>query len=64
MPAASVADGLSSAGPVPGRFEAIDRGQGFAVIVDYAHTPAGLEACLLAARQLAGTAAPAARPAG
>ncbi len=55
VPAASVAEGLSSAGPVPGRFEAVDRGQGFAVVVDYAHTPAGLEACLLAARQLAGS---------
>jgi UDP-N-acetylmuramoyl-L-alanyl-D-glutamate--2,6-diaminopimelate ligase len=39
---------------VPGRFEAIDEGQDFAVIVDYAHTPDSLENVLLAARELAG----------
>jgi UDP-N-acetylmuramoyl-L-alanyl-D-glutamate--2,6-diaminopimelate ligase len=53
VPAAAVADGLSSAGPVPGRLEAVDRGQPFRVLVDYAHTPAGLEACLRAAREMA-----------
>ncbi len=52
VPAAAVADGLSSAGAVPGRLEAIDRGQPFQVLVDYAHTPAGLEACLQAAREM------------
>ncbi len=56
VPAGAVAEGLSSAPPVPGRFESIDKGQGFAVVVDYAHTPAGLEVCLLAARQVAGEA--------
>jgi UDP-N-acetylmuramoyl-L-alanyl-D-glutamate--2,6-diaminopimelate ligase len=54
VPPAAVADGLSSAVVVPGRFESVDRGQPFRVVVDYAHTPAGLEACLLAARELAG----------
>jgi UDP-N-acetylmuramoyl-L-alanyl-D-glutamate--2,6-diaminopimelate ligase len=39
---------------VPGRFEAIDEGQDFAVIVDYAHTPDSLENVLLAARELVG----------
>lgn len=39
---------------VPGRFESIDEGQDFAVIVDYAHTPDSLENVLLAARELAG----------
>ena len=29
----------TTAGRVPGRFEAVDEGQAFAVIVDYAHTP-------------------------
>ncbi|HBT48137.1 MAG TPA: UDP-N-acetylmuramoyl-L-alanyl-D-glutamate--2,6-diaminopimelate ligase [Peptococcaceae bacterium] len=36
----------------PGRFERVERGQEFAVIVDYAHTPDGLENALRAARQL------------
>ena len=35
---------------VPGRFEAVDAGQPFAVIVDYAHTPAGVAAVLRSAR--------------
>jgi len=39
---------------VPGRFEAVDEGQSFAVIVDYAHTPDGLENVLQAARSFAG----------
>jgi UDP-N-acetylmuramoyl-L-alanyl-D-glutamate--2,6-diaminopimelate ligase len=43
---------LASAGQVPGRFEAIDEGQPFAVIVDYAHTPDSLENVLGAARRL------------
>ena len=34
---------------VPGRFEAIDEGQPFAVIVDYAHTPDSLDIVLQAA---------------
>jgi UDP-N-acetylmuramoyl-L-alanyl-D-glutamate--2,6-diaminopimelate ligase len=51
--AAAVADGLSSVAAVPGRFERVDDGRPFAVIVDYAHTPAGLEQVLPSARQLA-----------
>ena len=35
---------------VPGRFEPIDEGQPFAVVVDYAHTPDGLENVLKTAR--------------
>ena len=37
---------------VPGRFETIDEGQDYAVIVDYAHTPDGLENILKTARQI------------
>ncbi|HEY3759054.1 MAG TPA: UDP-N-acetylmuramoyl-L-alanyl-D-glutamate--2,6-diaminopimelate ligase [Solirubrobacteraceae bacterium] len=37
---------------VPGRFEPVDEGQDFAVLVDYAHTPDSLENVLHAARQL------------
>lgn len=38
---------------VPGRFERVIRGQDFLVIVDYAHTPDGLENVLKTSRQLA-----------
>jgi UDP-N-acetylmuramoyl-L-alanyl-D-glutamate--2,6-diaminopimelate ligase len=38
---------------VPGRFEAVDAGQPFHVVVDYAHTPDGLRGVLGAARELA-----------
>jgi UDP-N-acetylmuramoyl-L-alanyl-D-glutamate--2,6-diaminopimelate ligase len=37
---------------VPGRFEAVDEGQPFAVLVDYAHTPGALENVLREARIL------------
>jgi len=42
---------LAAFGGVPGRFERIDAGQDFTVIVDYAHTPDGLEQVLVAARE-------------
>jgi UDP-N-acetylmuramoyl-L-alanyl-D-glutamate--2,6-diaminopimelate ligase len=48
----SAAEALSAATGVPGRFEAIDEGQPFAVLVDYAHTPEALENVLAAARPL------------
>ena len=50
--AADVASALASIGGVPGRFESIDCGQPFAVLVDYAHTPDSLENVLKAARAL------------
>jgi UDP-N-acetylmuramoyl-L-alanyl-D-glutamate--2,6-diaminopimelate ligase len=46
---------------VPGRFEPVEEGQDFAVIVDYAHTPDSLQNVLAAARELvrsAGAGAP------
>jgi len=46
------AAGLARAERVPGRFEPIDEGQDFAVLVDYAHTPDSLENVLRAARRL------------
>jgi UDP-N-acetylmuramoyl-L-alanyl-D-glutamate--2,6-diaminopimelate ligase len=49
---AAVARGLSAATPVPGRFEAIDGGQRFTVLVDYAHKPDALDQALRAAREL------------
>ena len=38
-----IASGLNAMQPIAGRFEAIDEGQPFLVIVDYAHTPDALE---------------------
>ncbi len=49
----AIARGLESVRGVPGRFEAIDEGQPFEVIVDYAHKPLALETLLRAARELA-----------
>ena len=49
----TAAEGLARAERVPGRFEPIDEGQGFAVLVDYAHTPDSLVNVLSAARALA-----------
>src|SRR5438552_4063897 len=46
--------GLESIRGVPGRFESVDVGQPFHVIVDYAHKPDALEKVLRAARELAG----------
>ncbi|MEA2452556.1 MAG: UDP-N-acetylmuramoyl-L-alanyl-D-glutamate--2,6-diaminopimelate ligase [Actinomycetota bacterium] len=45
--------GLGATAPVPGRFESVDGGQPFSVIVDYAHTPDSLDNVLSAARPLA-----------
>jgi UDP-N-acetylmuramoyl-L-alanyl-D-glutamate--2,6-diaminopimelate ligase len=50
--AGDAAAGLARAERVPGRFEPIDEGQDFAVLVDYAHTPDSLENVLRAARRL------------
>jgi UDP-N-acetylmuramoyl-L-alanyl-D-glutamate--2,6-diaminopimelate ligase len=53
VPAATIAAGLTAAGPVSGRFETVEAGQPFRVVVDYAHTPDGLEQLLTAAREVA-----------
>jgi UDP-N-acetylmuramoyl-L-alanyl-D-glutamate--2,6-diaminopimelate ligase len=44
--------GIESVAGVPGRFETVEAGQPFAVVVDYAHTPDSLENVLRAAREL------------
>ena len=49
---AIAAEALAGAARVPGRFEPVDEGQDFAVIVDYAHTPDSLENVLRAARDV------------
>jgi UDP-N-acetylmuramoyl-L-alanyl-D-glutamate--2,6-diaminopimelate ligase len=48
----AAAAGLARAAPPPGRFEPVDEGQPFSVLVDYAHTPDSLENVLRAARRL------------
>jgi UDP-N-acetylmuramoyl-L-alanyl-D-glutamate--2,6-diaminopimelate ligase len=50
--AETCAEAIARAGQVPGRFQAVDAGQDFAVLVDYAHTPDSLENVLKAARAL------------
>lgn len=49
----AMAEALARYPGVPGRFERIDEGQPFTVIVDYAHTPDGLENVLQTAREFA-----------
>ena len=53
VPAETIAGALAGAGRVPGRFEPVDEGQPYAVLVDYSHTPDSLENALRAARELA-----------
>jgi len=48
-----IANGLAEAPSVPGRFQPVQAGQPFAVIVDFAHTPDGLREALPAARAAA-----------
>ena len=52
MDARAVAAALSSAVTVPGRFERVEAGQPFLVVIDYAHTPDALERVLGTARRL------------
>jgi UDP-N-acetylmuramoyl-L-alanyl-D-glutamate--2,6-diaminopimelate ligase len=49
---AVIARGIEALDGVPGRFETVDEGQPFTVIVDYAHTPDSLENVLSTAREL------------
>jgi UDP-N-acetylmuramoyl-L-alanyl-D-glutamate--2,6-diaminopimelate ligase len=48
----AIVEGVASMPGVPGRFEPVDEGQSFAVVVDYAHTPDSLATVLHAARDL------------
>lgn len=52
LPADAVTAGIAAQPPLPGRLEPVRCGQPFAVYVDFAHTPAALEAALGAVREL------------
>ncbi len=52
MDPAVAARALMDVGGVPGRFEMVDCGQPFGVVVDYAHTPDGLHNVLTTAREI------------
>src|SRR5690606_4851271 len=55
VPHAVIVEGLRAAPAVPGRFEPIEEGQPFAVVVDYSHKPGALAGALGAAREAAGS---------
>jgi UDP-N-acetylmuramoyl-L-alanyl-D-glutamate--2,6-diaminopimelate ligase len=48
----TIAQGVAACTGVPGRFERVDEGQPFAVVVDYSHTDDALKNAILAARSL------------
>ncbi len=48
----AIARALAAVAAVPGRFERVDAGQDFLVVVDYAHTPDALRRVLETARRL------------
>lgn len=52
IPVDAIVAGLEATGPVSGRFEQVDEGQPFVVLVDYAHKPDALAQALRAAREL------------
>jgi UDP-N-acetylmuramoyl-L-alanyl-D-glutamate--2,6-diaminopimelate ligase len=52
LPHDAVREGVASVAGVPGRFEPVEAGQPFTVLVDYAHTPDSLDNVLRAAREI------------
>jgi UDP-N-acetylmuramoyl-L-alanyl-D-glutamate--2,6-diaminopimelate ligase len=52
IPLETIAAALPGIAPAPGRFQALDEGQPFTVLIDYAHTPDSLENVLRTARSL------------
>ena len=52
MEPAAIAGALAPVTTVPGRFEQVNAGQPFLVVVDYAHTPDALERVLATARKI------------
>jgi UDP-N-acetylmuramoyl-L-alanyl-D-glutamate--2,6-diaminopimelate ligase len=52
IPADAISRGIQELRHVPGRFESVNAGQAFRVIVDYAHTDDALEKVLKSAREI------------
>lgn len=52
IPLPAIAKGVAASGAVPGRFERVDAGQPFLVVVDYAHTDDALRNVIRVAREL------------
>lgn len=52
VPLSRMVEALATVPGVPGRFERVDQGQPFSVVVDYAHSPDGLMNVLSTAREL------------
>lgn len=50
IPAEALIDGCASLGQIPGRFQTVPNDLGFSVVVDYAHTPDGLQQVIESAR--------------
>lgn len=50
VPAEALIDGCASLGQIPGRFQSVPNELGFSVVVDYAHTPDGLQQVIESAR--------------
>jgi len=55
VPNERIISGCAAVQTVPGRFEAVPNDAGIDVVVDFAHTPEGLEGLLTSAREIAGT---------
>lgn len=53
IPKEKIVQGVETVQGVPGRFESVDCGQDFAIIIDFAHTPDGLKNILQTAKQFA-----------
>jgi UDP-N-acetylmuramoyl-L-alanyl-D-glutamate--2,6-diaminopimelate ligase len=52
VPDEAIAEGVAAIDGVPGRFETVEEGQPFTVVVDYSHKPGALENVLRTARDL------------
>ncbi|MFN8481532.1 MAG: UDP-N-acetylmuramoyl-L-alanyl-D-glutamate--2,6-diaminopimelate ligase [Anaerolineae bacterium] len=53
VPLEAIREGIASVQGIVGRMDAIDEGQNFLAVVDFAHTPNALEQALRAGRQMA-----------